>query len=183
MTATPAGATRVWDRAVRCIHWSLAATCAAAWITTAIGMRWHEPLGYVALALVALRIVWGFAGGRYARFSQFVRSPRATWAYAVQVARGAAPRYLGHNPLGGWMALTLWGCIALLGFTGWLYTTDAFWGEAWLDRTHQVLGWSTLALVVLHLAGVALTARQHREKLVKAMLSGEKPAAGPGDVA
>src|SRR5690349_2230733 len=108
---------RVWDRAVRALHWALAATCVAAWITTQAGMRWHEPLGYVALALVLVRLAWGLAGSPYARFSQFVRSPAATLAYARLVARGLAPRYLGHNPLGGWMAVVLWTVVALLGLS------------------------------------------------------------------
>jgi cytochrome b len=178
----PAATTRVWDRPVRWIHWSLAAACIAAWITTEVGHRWHEPAGYTALALVLVRAMWGFAGGPYARFSQFLRSPRATWVYARQAIRGEAPRYLGHNPLGGWMALALWSCVALLGLSGWLYSTDAFWGEAWLDRTHQVLGWSTLGLAVLHVAGVFHTSRRQRESLLRAMLSGDKPAVRPGDV-
>jgi len=173
---------RVWDRAVRAIHWALAAACAAAWVTTQAGLRWHEPLGYLALALVAIRLVWGFAGTPYARFSQFIRSPSATLAYAAQLRSGSAPRYLGHNPLGGWMAVVLWTFVALLGLSGWLYSTDMFWGEAWLDRLHQWLGWSLLGLVALHLAGVIHASRKHRESLVAAMVSGEKRPPQPGDI-
>jgi cytochrome b len=178
----PATATPVWDRVVRGVHWALAAACIGAWVTTEVGLGWHTPLGYLALALVTLRVVWGFTGSHYARFSQFLRSPSATWTYAVQVRQGTAARYLGHNPLGGWMALALWACVALLGLTGWLYSTDMFWGEAWLDRTHAVLGWSLLVLAVLHVAGVVHTGRVQRERLVRAMLAGTKPCAGPGDV-
>ena len=173
---------RVWDRVVRGIHWSLAATCAAAWVSTQVGLRWHEPLGYLALALVAVRVAWGFTGTTYARFAQFVRRPAVTLAYAARVADGSAPRYLGHNPLGGWMALALWSWVVLLGLTGWLYTTDRFWGEAWLDRLHQWLGWSLLALVVLHLIGVVHSSRRHGERLVAAMVTGRKRPPGPADI-
>jgi cytochrome b len=172
----------VWDRAVRAIHWALAAACLGAWVTTAAGLRWHEPLGYAALALVAVRFVWGLAGPRYARFSQFIRGPRATLRYAAQVRRDNAPRYLGHNPLGGWMAAALWTWVALLGLTGWLYTTDAFWGEPWLDRFHELLGWSLLGLVALHVAGVVHASRTQGENLLVAMLSGRKRAPRDGDV-
>lgn len=180
-TAAPA-ARPVWDVVVRGIHWALAVACCAAWVTTSAALRWHEPVGYAALALVGLRFVWGFVGSRHARFAQFVRGPRATFAYAARRARGAAPRYLGHNPLGAWMAVLLWACVALLGLTGWLYSTDTFWGEPWLDRTHAVLGWSLLALVALHVAGVVLTSWHHRENLVAAMFTGRKRAAQPLDV-
>lgn len=172
----------VWDLAVRILHWSLAASCAGAWVTTEIGLRWHNPLGYLALTLVGLRVAWGFIGSRHARFSQFLRSPRATWDYAREVGRGGGARYLGHNPLGAWMAVALWACVAALGFSGWLFQTDAFWGETWLDRTHSAFGWGLLGLVVLHVAGVAFTSWRHRERLVRAMFTGTKPPAGPGDV-
>ena len=78
---------KVWDRPVRFLHWALALCCVAAWITSEILLRWHEPIGYAALAIVAARIAWGFTGGPYARFSQFVRAPGDTWAYAVAVLR------------------------------------------------------------------------------------------------
>lgn len=177
-----ASAVKVWDRPVRLLHWVLAVSCVAAWITSEVMLRWHEPIGYAALALVAARIAWGFAGGRYARFSQFVRAPRSTWEYAVAVTRGTATRYVGHNPLGGWMALALWTCVATLGVSGWLYTTDMFWGTGWLDLTHQALAWLLVALVALHLAGVVHTSRKQGERLVAAMLDGRKPPAGPGDI-
>jgi cytochrome b len=154
-----------------------------AWTTTEVGLRWHVPAGYAALCVVAVRFAWGFTGTRYARFAQFVRSPHATWRYARQAMRGDAARYVGHNPLGAWMALALWVAVALLGLTGWLYGTDRFWGEAWLDRTHQAIGWSLLGLVVVHIGGVIHTARAQRERLVRSMLTGTKPAPRPGDVA
>jgi cytochrome b len=173
----------VWDRPVRLLHWGLALACAAAWLTSAIFLRWHEPIGYATLAIVAVRIAWGFAGRGHARLASFVRGPRATWAYAQQVARGSAPRYVGHNPLGAWMALALWACVAALGVTGWLYTTDMFWGEGWLNLLHEVLAWLLVVLVALHLAGAILTGRKHGENLPRAMLTGRKRAPGPGDPA
>ena len=81
------------------------------------------------------------------------------------------------------MALALWSCVAALGVTGWLYTTDMFWGTGWLDLTHQVLAWLLVVLVALHLAGVVHTGRKHGDHLVAAMLDGRKRPAGPGDIA
>jgi cytochrome b len=173
---------KVWDRPVRLLHWALALSCVAAWVTSEVLLSWHEPIGYAALATVAARIAWGFTGGRYARFSQFVRAPRITWQYAVAVMRGTPPRYVGHNPLGGWMALALWTCVTALGVSGWLYTTDLFWGSGWLNLIHLALAWLLLALVAVHLAGVLHTSRKHGECLVLGMLGGEKRPAGPDDI-
>ena len=172
----------VWDKPVRLMHWLLVLAVASAWFTRERLDSLHEWLGYAALAIVALRILWGFAGSRHARFAQFVRAPRATWCYLRAVATGRAPRHLGHNPLGGWMIVALLSCIAALGLTGWLATTDWLWGYAWLAELHAGLGWTLLALVCLHVGGVFFSSWQHRENLVAAMLSGRKAAPRDGDV-
>ena len=179
-----AGATRrVWDPVVRVLHWTLVASFALGWATTAWLGDWHETVGWAALALVAGRIGWGVVGPRYARFAQFVRGPRRTWLYARRVVAATEPRHLGHNPLGAWMILALMACIGGLALTGWLYKTDRFWGDETVERIHVALAWTMLSLVVLHVAGVLLASFRHRENLVAAMFSGEKREAHEGDVA
>lgn len=174
---------KVWDRLVRLLHLALVASVVMAWISTlGLGLvKAHEPAGYIALGVVALRIVWGFSGSRYARFSQFVRGKREVLHYAGQLQAGNEPRYIGHNPLGGWMVLLLLSLVVSLGLTGWLYTTDYFWGMAWLDTLHHALAWALLVLVALHLAGVVFTSLRHRENLVAAMFSGRKAPPDTGD--
>lgn len=175
---------QVWDLFVRLVHWGVAACVAVAWISTLndVGFGPHENAGLLAGALVFGRLLWGARGQSHASLLRFVHGPRATWAYARQVWHGTERRHMGHNPLGGWMALALWACVLALAFTGWLYTTDAFWGEAWLDQLHRLLGWCLLGLIAAHLAGVAFTSRRHRENLVRAMIDGRKPPPGPNDV-
>jgi cytochrome b len=80
------------------------------------------------------------------------------------------------------MILALLGCVTGLALTGWLYTTDRYWGDERVDTLHQVLAWTLLALTALHLAGVLHTSRRQRENLVRAMVCGTKRAPGPGDV-
>lgn len=177
---------RVWDPLVRIAHWTLAVSLLGAWITAELEGKLaaaaHEWLGYLALAVLALRIPWGWIGTRYARFSQFVRSPRRTLAYAKSVAALAEPRYIGHNPLGGWMIIALLAMVALASGSGWLYVTDRFWGEEWLEETHEALANGLLALIALHVAGVVFASLRHRENLARAMLTGRKRAPAPGDV-
>ena len=183
MTAPAAPKVRVWDRAVRLLHWSLVGAVALAAASTLTWFGAHRPAGYAALAVVALRLLWGGIGGRYARWRQFVRGPRATLRYALAVARRREPRHLGHNPLGGWMIVALLGCVAGLALTGWLYTTDALWGDETIERVHRALAWALLGLVVAHLAGVIFTSRRQRENLVGAMLDGRKRVPSDGDIA
>jgi cytochrome b len=164
----------VWDAAVRVLHWSLVLTVAAAWLTRHSPGRWHEWLGYATLAIVAARVAWGFIGARHAQFRDFVRSVPATAAYARAVFAGREPRYLGHNPLGGWMVLALLLLVTLVGTTGWLYTTDRYWGVAWVEELHSTLSDVLFGFVGLHLLGVAYTSVHHRENLPGAMLHGRK---------
>ena len=172
----------VWDAPVRLVHWLLAGAVAAAWATSDLTGAAHEYTGYGAGLLTAFRVVWGFSGNRYARFSHFLRSPSATLRYLRQVLSASAPRHIGHNPLGGWMAVLLWTSVGLLTATGWALTTDLLWGYAWPILIHAAIAWAMLALIMLHVTGVALTSRQHRENLVAAMVTGKKEEAQPGDV-
>ncbi len=135
---------------------------------------WHQPAGYAALAIVLLRLLWGGIGSPYARFRQFVRGPRATWAYLLAVLQRREPRHIGHNPLGACMVLALLACVGALGMTGWLYTTDMFWGDASVELAHLALAWGLLALVIVHIAGVLFTSHRQDENLITAMVTGDK---------
>ena len=108
----------VWDLAVRILHWALVLTVAVAWLTRHSPGRWHEWIGYATLAIVAVRAVWGFIGSRYARFADFVRPVSMTAAYARDVLARREARFIGHNPLGGWMVVALLAMVALVGLDG-----------------------------------------------------------------
>lgn len=172
----------VWNLALRGLHWSLVAGIAASWITSSSTSGAHETVGYAVAAVVAARVLLGFAGDRYARFAQFVHPPRATLAYLRQVLARRAPRYIGHNPLGGWMVLVLLAAVAVTCLSGWIATTDAFWGYALPVQIHLAAAWSVVALAALHVAGVILTSLEQRENLVRAMLTGKKDQPRPGDI-
>ena len=177
------GLIKVWDLWVRIFHWALVSSFAIAWFSA---QRWevaHDWAGYIAGALVLLRLVWGFAGSRYARFSQFVRSPRAISRYLNAIILGVEKRFVGHNPAGGAMIVGLLAGITTAVLTGWLLTTDAFWGVIWAQRLHSIVVHGLLLFVVIHVGGVAIASVRHRENLVRAMFLGYKSEAGPNDVA
>ncbi len=174
-------AIRVWDPFLRLSHWSLVIAVVTAWFTRHARGDLHDWIGYAALAVVALRTAWGFTGPRYARFRQFLRPPAVTLAYLRDTLSGSAPRFIGHNPLGGWMSMVLLGTVGLICITGWLYTTDRFWGVAWVGNLHLWLTWVLMGLVGLHLLGVAWSSLKHRENLVASMIHGAKTAPGEQD--
>ena len=166
---------RVWPAWQRVLHALLAASVITALWTFEGGMV-HEVAGYVALVAVLVRIALGVAGPALARFSSFMRGPRATLAYARQLWCQAEPRHLNHNPLGAWMVLTLLLVVSASAALGALFVTDAFWGIDWVITGHAWLAWSLVPLIVLHWAGVWHASRRHRENLAAAMWHGKKRA-------
>lgn len=175
-------ARRVWDPLVRILHAAFIVGVAAAWLSRHARGPWHEWIGYGVLAALAIRLVWGLVGTRPARFASFVRGPRATLGYARALLVGQAPRHLGHNPLGAWMIVALLLALALTTVSGWMSTTDRWWGVAWVADLHLYAAWAILALLPLHIAGALHASRKHRENLVAAMIHGRKRQTGPGDV-
>ncbi|MCB1149359.1 MAG: cytochrome b/b6 domain-containing protein [Chlamydiia bacterium] len=174
---------KVWDPLVRVFHWSLVASFAVAWLTADEVQSLHEWAGYAAAALIGFRLLYGLVGPRYARFSQFVRGPRTTVDYAADVLRRREKRYLGHNPLGALMVIALLVTMAAIATTGFMMTTDAYWGVDWVQEVHETLANLMLALVILHVLGVVFASLAHHENLVRSMITGRKRAAEAGDVA
>jgi len=172
----------VWDVLVRVLHLSFIAGVAAAWFTRHRAGPWHEWIGYAVLAALALRLLWGFIGPASARFAHFVRGPAITSRYARSVANGRAPRHVGHNPLGAWMIVALLTLLAIISASGWLSTTDRYWGIAWVMNIHLYSTWALLALLPLHIAGAVHASLKHRENLIASMLHGRKRRASGDDV-
>lgn len=57
------------------------------------------------MALVAVRIFWGFVGTKHVRFSDFICSPVKALSYLKDLAAGKPAYYRGHNPAVAWMIL------------------------------------------------------------------------------
>lgn len=165
---------KVWDPLVRIFHWSLVALFTFSFVT---GDEWksaHILSGYAIGSLLVIRILWGLVGTRHARFASFTYSPRTIMAFLKDSLSMKAKRYVGHNPAGGAMVILLIAMISGIVTTGYMMTTDTFWGIEWVEDVHKALVYSTLGLIVLHVAGVVLASLEHRENLARAMITGWK---------
>jgi cytochrome b len=173
----------VWDLPVRVTHWLLVACVAGCWATHYAGVewfQWHRRLGYGALVLVAFRIVWGFVGTRHARFSSFLRGPRAIIEYLR-----SGRETIGHNPLGALGVVALLGLLGSQAATG-LFANDEimnagpFYG--WiapessnrLTSLHRANSDWLLAMIALHVLAVGWYVFGRRRALVRAMVTGCK---------
>lgn len=189
--ANKSGREPVWDIPVRLFHWSLVATVATAAATgflfPANWLTVHVVGGGVAGALILARIVWGFTGSTYARFSNFTLSPVAVINHLKEIGRGEVHREGGHNPLGSWMVVTL--MAVLLGLVGRGFAVlggmfkqgpgksfFSFATGSLVREPHELLAWILLLLVAGHLAGVIFESVRSRENLARALVTGRKAA-------
>jgi cytochrome b len=165
----PDGRILVWGAALRLCHWALAALVMFDFVVDDGGPL-HRAIGYVAAAVVALRLVWSaFASGEQ-RFAAL----RPSLARTLEYVRQGTPRTIGHDPLGLWMVWLLWTLVLLLGVTGWMTHLDAFWGDDRVQAVHAVLADILLVAAALHVAGVAAMSWRWRENLPAAMVTGRK---------
>ncbi len=165
---------KVWDPLVRIFHWSLVGFFTFSFLTGDEWEKAHIYSGYTIIGLLIFRVVWGLIGTEHARFSSFVYSPRKVLSFLADTLKMRAQRYIAHNPAGGAMVIALILSIAGIAATGFMMTTDAYWGVEWVEELHEVLANITLVLIVLHIAGVILASFEHRENLVRAMVTGWK---------
>ena len=179
---------RVWDVPVRVFHWLLLALIGFSWWSGDQGNEWmeyHGWSGYAILTLVLFRIAWGFVGSEPARFAHFVRSPRVSYAYLRSVLQRQPKAYLGHNPLGGWMILSLLLVLLVQALTG-LFGNDDDAYEAplahWLHHSTSSLITTLhaynfdllLGLIGVHVVAVLTHQFLRRDDMIKAMFTGVK---------
>lgn len=180
----------VWDLPTRLFHWLLALDILGLYLTADAGtptMEWHFRLGYVALGLVAFRIVWGFVGPRHARFATFLVGPAGLLRYLRGFFRRDSLPAPGHNPAGAIMVVVLLLMVGLQAVSG-LFTSDdivyagpynpAVSGDtanlmgSIHHRNFSILQW----LILAHIVAVLFYVFYKRQNLIGAMFSGRKPA-------
>ena len=166
----------VWDVPTRVFHWLLVISFAGAFLT-AESERYrdiHVVLGYTLLGLIAFRLVWGFAGSRYARFRSFLFKPGEIVAYVKSLLKAKPAHYVGHNPAGSVAVYLLLALGIAVGVSGVVVFQD-IGGDAW-EELHEMASYAMLSVVGLHLVGVLASSVLHRENLVRAMITGFKSA-------
>jgi cytochrome b len=178
----------IWDLPIRLFHWSLAVLFACMWFTGKQGGDWlriHVLCGEVVIVLLLFRVIWGIFGSQTARFAEFVRGPAAVRRYLR--GENSPPLQPGHNPLGGWMVVTLLTVLSFQGLTG-LFASDedSYFlngplahciSDGWSSRlteVHKTVFNVILGLVALHICAIVAYRLFRKQDLLGPMLSGCK---------
>lgn len=164
----------VWDLVVRAFHWSLALLYLAQIFIIDDDSDLHQYVGYVVMVLVLVRIMWGFIGSQYARFSSFPPSFQQSVEQAEEILRFKRNQHIGHTPIGALMIYNLLISIILLCLSGYWMTTDMFWGVEWPEEMHEFFVVWTEISVFLHICAVLFESHRTRVNLPKSMLTGYK---------
>jgi len=178
---------RVWDLPTRLFHWLLAACVIGLIVTGSIDgnwMNWHLRLGYAVLTLLLFRLVWGFIGGHWSRFTNFVYAPSSFVAYLRGLAH---PEHrVGHSPLGALSVFALLLILAAQVGTGLMSDDEiAFFGPlvrfvsgdtvSMATSYHKNVGkFIVIGLVALHLVAILFYKLVKKQGLVRPMVVGDK---------
>ncbi len=187
---------RAWDLPTRVFHWALVLLIFDAWASFRFAevfadntMKWHRYNGYAILILLVWRVLWGFVGSSTSRWSAFVRWPWVVARYALDSFRGREGHYLGHNPLGTYMILGLLAAVGLQATLGLMAVehNDVTWGPLYnlVSEANQkrityfhtrLLNYLILPLIAAHITANILHGVIKKDPLIKAMVTGSKPA-------
>jgi cytochrome b len=181
----------VWDLPTRIFKWLLVVFVSLAFlVSSSHPYGTFVACGYAVALLLLFRVAWGFIGGEHARFRSFVHGWRSFYAYGRGLLRLKPPRVVGHNPVGGWMIMTLLITLSTVVLSGLL--AEARTGGAGLlsallpsdtvavvGNIHAWLGFVIMWLAALHVAGVFFESLLHRENLVLTMITGRKQVDDP----
>jgi cytochrome b len=186
----PSTAVKVWDLPTRIFHWSLALCVTALVVSAEIGggaMAWHFRLGYCVLSLLLFRVIWGFIGGKWSRFSSFIFSIKTAFKYAK--GESSPDQEIGHNPLGAWSVFALLFFLFLQVSAG-LFSDDEIANAGPLVKfaSGTLVNYATFfhtsigkliifGLVGLHIGAIAHHYFNKKENLVKPMINGYKKTA------
>jgi cytochrome b len=178
----------VWDLPVRLFHWLLVLCLIGQWLTAEVledAMDIHFYIGYFTLGLVIFRLVWGFIGTKYAKFSSFLAGPTSILAYLISVVSKQHRFTIGHNSLGGLILPAVLILVGLQAISG-LFTTDdiVYTGpyyastnselQDWMQWLHHNIFDLLLAIIGIHLFAIAWYLLFLKHNLVTAMLNGKK---------
>jgi len=191
---------KIWDLQTRIFHWSLVVLIFSTLVTTDMlrffgidivnkdtWLSFHIGAGVGVGILLAFRILWGFLGPHYSRFSSLRLSAKELFGYFDAVRKNVHTTLTGHNPAASWSLL----CIIFLGLLAVLSGVAVFGLDegrgilrflyfdfhplaGYLKLLHLVLAYALLAVILGHVGGVLNETLRHKTGIIPAMFTGKK---------
>jgi cytochrome b len=176
---TPVPSRRTVDAFTRTLHALLALSFLGAYITaeSEVFRLVHVSLGYTMGGLLGARLLWGFMGPRYARWSAMWGKMRGLGDWLRGLRTGQTQWRQAQNLYMVWTVALVLLAIAPVVFSG--YVVYQEWTGEWMEDIHEFFGNLMLIAVSAHLAGVVLLSFGRRRNLAKPMLTGRADGAGP----
>lgn len=175
----------VYDFPTRVFHWLFAGFFITAFAIANLvdddsaRFSLHMLAGLGMVFVIVLRLIWSLVGTRHARLTDLALNPAQLIAYfkgmfSKGMASPGSRRWIGHNPASSWAAVAMVGLGLGLGTTGYLMATRT--GNGLLKEAHELMANAFLAVVLLHIGGVAAHVLRHRDHLQTSMVTGRKQA-------
>ena len=133
---------------------------------------YHMLSGMIMLFMVTLRVIWGFVGTRYARFSSFNLRMSSLVGYIKNLLGSKTKRELGHNPASSFAAIAMMILTLLMVTTGLLMVNRN--AKEFFEEVHELLAFGFLLIVILHIFGVVFHQIRHQDGMLLSMINGKK---------
>ncbi len=135
----------LWDPVIRVSHWVIAGVVAANALFTKGGGALHVWLGWIGMAFLAIRLVWGVIGPWEARFAAFPPRPIDALSHLNRLVRRRGREFRSHNPAGAMMIYALWLSLGIVIATGLVMTRGTTpWDVARQQEAVAAGDWSAL---------------------------------------
>ncbi len=157
----------IWSVPTRVFHMMFGALILAAYFSGDEDhlLNIHASLGYAVGVLVLYRIIWGFIGPQYSRFSDFPLSIKALKEFALNIFNHK--KYAGHNPAASFVMISMLVVVILTVITGVLtygiqegrgilsFLNSPYFKEMKLFKEiHEFFSTLLMLLIGAHLGGV-----------------------------
>ncbi|NPA50334.1 MAG: hypothetical protein GXO02_01740 [Epsilonproteobacteria bacterium] len=185
--------TYVWALPTRIFHWLLVLFILVAYLASKEEnlLRVHSAFGYGVGVLVVFRIIWGFIGPRYSRFSDFPLSIKEALEFIRNITN-PKKKYVGHNPAASFVMLAIIIVLFFVVLSGALtygvqegrgifaFLNNSLFKEMEIfEEIHEALTTLLLALIFAHLGGVFVDYLLHKEDgVLKSIFTGYKNIEG-----
>lgn len=179
----------VWDLWVRLGHWLIVTGIIFQQISgeNIELVNTHATVGILLGGWVLFRVIWGFTGSYYARFSSFPPpSPKTAIASLRRVLSKETEDTTGHSAIGGLAIYLLVTLIGLTALTGMASSDDIFFSGPLApllpantvdlaSHAHPILSQLVLVTVIVHVSAVLWHQFAMKERLIQGMITGFKP--------